>query len=167
MYKWVCQLNQLDESAGRTSWTDQLDVTAGPTSSFYLKPWPVCIFEDFPFSLYIVAASESDEGLVWITNEKFDYFGSILSKVSLSEKRYLQLRSIYPNIFNTLKVSPMFIIQTRCNWEELHNYSWFLILTSFHLDFIFLIKPFMIYIFYIKQIVIMGSVRNLSQKGWW
>ena len=50
--------------AGRTSWTDQLDRPAGRTSSFYLKPWPVRIFEGFPFSLYIVAASESDEGLV-------------------------------------------------------------------------------------------------------
>ena len=50
--------------AGRTSETDQLDGPAGRTSSFYLKPWPVRIFEDFPFSLYIVAASESDEGLV-------------------------------------------------------------------------------------------------------
>ena len=45
---------------------DQLDGPAGRTSSFYLKPWPVCIFEDFPFSLYIVAASESDEGLVYL-----------------------------------------------------------------------------------------------------
>ena len=44
---------------------DQLDRPAGQTSSFYLKPWPVCIFEDFPFRLYIVAASESDEGLVF------------------------------------------------------------------------------------------------------
>merc|ERR1719347_85675 len=56
--------DQLDGPAGRTSWTDQLDGPAGQTSSFYLKPWPVCIFKDFPFSLYIVAASESDEGLV-------------------------------------------------------------------------------------------------------
>ena len=57
--------DQLDGPAGRTSWTDQLDGPAGQTSSFYLKPWPVRIFEDFPFSLYIVAASESDEGLVF------------------------------------------------------------------------------------------------------
>ena len=77
MCKWVCQsdhldrpagrtswTDQLDRPAGRTSWTDQLDRPAGRTSSFYLKPWPVRIFEDFPFSLYIVAASESDEGLV-------------------------------------------------------------------------------------------------------
>ena len=56
--------DQLYRPAGRTSWTDQLDRSAGQTSSFYLKPWPVRIFEDFPFSLYIVAASESDEGLV-------------------------------------------------------------------------------------------------------
>ena len=37
---------------------------------FYLKPWPVSIFEDFPFSLYNVAASESDEGLVFIFDRK-------------------------------------------------------------------------------------------------
>ena len=34
------------------------------TTSFYLKPWPVRLFEDWHLSLYIVAASESDEGLV-------------------------------------------------------------------------------------------------------
>ena len=48
--------------AGQTSWTDQVDRPAGRTSSFYLKPWPV------PFSLNIVAASESDEGLVYFKN---------------------------------------------------------------------------------------------------
>ena len=58
-------MDQLDGPAGWTSWTDQLNGPAGQTSSLYLKPWPVRIFEDFPFSLYIVAASESDEGLVW------------------------------------------------------------------------------------------------------
>ena len=57
-------MDQMDRSAGRTSWMDQLDGRAGQTSSFYLKPWPFRIFEDYPFSLYIVAASESDEGLV-------------------------------------------------------------------------------------------------------
>ena len=56
--------NQLNRPAERTSWTDKLDRPAGRTSYFYLKPWPVRIFKDFPFSLYIVAASESDEGLV-------------------------------------------------------------------------------------------------------
>ena len=60
--------HQLDRAGGQTSWTDQLDGSAGRTSwtdqLFYLKPWPVHIFEDFLFSLYIVAASESDEGLV-------------------------------------------------------------------------------------------------------
>ena len=35
-----------------------------PCRAGYLKTWPVCIFKDFPFSLYIVAASESNEGLV-------------------------------------------------------------------------------------------------------
>ena len=54
---WTSWMDQLDGPAGQTSWTDQF---------FYLKSWPVCIFEDFPFSLYIVAASESDEGLVFI-----------------------------------------------------------------------------------------------------
>ena len=58
---WTDQLNRPAEG---TSWIDQLDRPAGRTSSFYLKPWPVRIFENFPFSLYIVAASESDEGLV-------------------------------------------------------------------------------------------------------
>ena len=60
--------DQLDRPAGQTSWTDQLDRPAGRISLFYLKPWPVRLFEDFPFSLYIVAASESDEGLVSIRN---------------------------------------------------------------------------------------------------
>ena len=50
---------------------DQLDGPAGQTSSFYLKPWPVRIFEDFTFSLYIVAASESDEGLVFFAGSCF------------------------------------------------------------------------------------------------
>ena len=53
---------------GKTlSWTDQLDRQAGWTNHFDLKPWPVHvhIFEDFPFSLYFVAASEFDKGLVY------------------------------------------------------------------------------------------------------
>ena len=57
--------DQLDRPAAQTSCMDQLDGPARQTSSFYLKPRPVRIFEDFPFSLYIVAASESDEGLVF------------------------------------------------------------------------------------------------------
>ena len=61
-------MNQLDGPAGQTSWMDMLDGPvyrpAGQTNYFYLKPLPVRIFEDFPFSLYIVAASESDKGLV-------------------------------------------------------------------------------------------------------
>ena len=65
-------MDKLDRPAGRTSWTDQLDRPAGQTSSFYLKPWPVRIFEDLPFSLYIVAASESDKGLV-ISNSAVDF----------------------------------------------------------------------------------------------
>ena len=50
--------------AGGTGWTDQLDGPAGQIISFDLKPWPVRLFKEFPFSLYIVAASESDEGIV-------------------------------------------------------------------------------------------------------
>ena len=46
------------------------DRPAGRTSSVYLKPWPVCIFKDLCFSLYIVAASESDEGLVYIMSNR-------------------------------------------------------------------------------------------------
>ena len=61
---WTSWTDQLDGPDGRTRWTDQLDRPAGRTSSFYLKPWPVRIFEDCPFSLYIVATSESDECLV-------------------------------------------------------------------------------------------------------
>ena len=60
---------QLDRPVGQISWTGQLygpaDSPAGQTSSSYLKPWPVRIFKNFPFSLYIVAACESDEGLVF------------------------------------------------------------------------------------------------------
>ena len=55
--------DQMDRPAGWTSCTDQLDRPAGRTSSLCLKPWPIRIFEDWPFSLYIVAASESNEGL--------------------------------------------------------------------------------------------------------
>ena len=40
------------------------DRPAGRTSSLYLKPWPVRTFKDWHLRLYIVAASESDEGLV-------------------------------------------------------------------------------------------------------
>ena len=40
------------------------DRPAGRTSSLYLKPWPVRTFKDWHLSLYIVAASESDEGLI-------------------------------------------------------------------------------------------------------
>ena len=55
--------DQLNGPAGRTSWTDQLDRPAGRTSSLFLKPWPVRIFKDFPFSLYTVSASESGKRL--------------------------------------------------------------------------------------------------------
>ena len=69
----------LDRPVVRTSWTDQLDRSSGRTSSLYLKPWPVRIFEDSPFSLYIVAASESDEGLV-----VFDSFGKLCNFMHMS-----------------------------------------------------------------------------------
>ena len=65
MTSWT---DQLDGPAGRTSWTDQFDGPAGRISradQFSLKPWPVHIFEDWPFSLYIVAACKSDESLVY------------------------------------------------------------------------------------------------------
>ena len=63
-HKYITLLVGMDGPVEQTSWTDQF---------FYLKLWPVCIFEDFPFSLYIVAAAESDEGLVKkkITNQFF------------------------------------------------------------------------------------------------
>ena len=48
-----------DKPARWISYSDQLVGSAG-----HLKPKPVRIFEDSPVSLYIVAASESDEGLV-------------------------------------------------------------------------------------------------------
>ena len=57
--RWIRYMDQLDGSAGHTSWTDQLDEPAGRTSwedqqegpagrnsSLYLKPWPVRIFGD-------------------------------------------------------------------------------------------------------------------------
>ena len=39
--------------------------SAGRISYLYLKPWPVRLFKDWPFSFYIVAAFKSDEGLVF------------------------------------------------------------------------------------------------------
>ena len=60
----ISYMDQLHGSARWISWTDQLDGPAGWTSSLFLKPWPVCIFEDWLFSLYIVALFESDESFV-------------------------------------------------------------------------------------------------------
>ena len=57
--------NQQDGSARRISLTSVLERPAGWTSSLYLNPFPVRIFEDWPFSLYIVASPESDERLVF------------------------------------------------------------------------------------------------------
>ena len=45
----------------------------------YLKTWPVCNFENWPFSVYVVEASESYEGLV--SSE-----GTVASSVSSSYK---------------------------------------------------------------------------------
>ena len=56
--------NQLDRSARWISFTDQLDRSARRITSLFLKLWPVRMFEDGPISLYNVAASESDDGLV-------------------------------------------------------------------------------------------------------
>ena len=41
--------------------------TAQTPMSVYLKPWPVCLFEDLPFSLHIVTASKSDKGILLFT----------------------------------------------------------------------------------------------------
>jgi len=72
---WTDQLDgSAGWSAGQISWTDQLDGSAGRISSLYLKPWPVRIFEDSLFSLYIVAASESDEGLVYLSITCSEFF---------------------------------------------------------------------------------------------
>ena len=60
----ISWMDKLNKPAEWTSWIDQLNSPAGRTSSFYLKFWPICIFKDFPFSLYIVVASEPDKGLV-------------------------------------------------------------------------------------------------------
>ena len=103
------QTDQLDRPTGRTSWTNQLnrpaertsqtyllDRSAGRTSSFYLKPWPVRIFEDFPFSLYIVAASESDEGLVFII------FGNIFLLQCLDHLEGKDLKRVVFRLLGTL-----------------------------------------------------------------
>ena len=63
-------MDQLHGPAGQTRWTDRLDRPAGRTIYLYLKPWPVRIFKEWPFSVYIVAASESDEGLYIFLTEK-------------------------------------------------------------------------------------------------
>ena len=48
----------------------------------YLKPWPVRIFEDWPFSSYIVAASESDEGLVMHNTVDIRDYGKLVAVCS-------------------------------------------------------------------------------------
>ena len=84
--------NQLDRPAKQTSWTDQLYRPAGWISSFYLKPTSARIFKDFALSLYIVAASESDEGLVFVRyvgHQKiiWDYKGGKWVLLTLTHKR--------------------------------------------------------------------------------
>ena len=59
--------------------------------SLYLKPWTVRIFEDWPFSMYIVAASESDEGLVFLLK------ASLIQSCKKSISWYLGY--IYVNFF--------------------------------------------------------------------
>ena len=68
--------DQLDRQAGQTSWTDQLNGPGGCTSSFHLKPWPVCIFEDFPFSLYIVQLPSPTKAL-FLLHSLFNDFEEI------------------------------------------------------------------------------------------
>ena len=63
---WTSWTDQLDGPAGWSSWTDQLDGPAGQTRwTDQLNRPAERIFEDFRFSLYTVAASESNEGLVF------------------------------------------------------------------------------------------------------
>ena len=50
--RWISNMEQLYVSVGWTSWTDQFSLLEALASSHR------------PFSLYIVSASESDEGLV-------------------------------------------------------------------------------------------------------
>ena len=71
--------DQLDGSAGWTSWKDQLDVSAKRISSLYLKPWPVRTFKDWPFSFYIVTASESDKGLIIVPLQLHCFFLIVFS----------------------------------------------------------------------------------------
>ena len=63
-------MDKLDEPAGQTSWTDQLDGPAGQTTwtdqFFLFEALTSLLIQRFSFSLYIVAASESDKGLVII-----------------------------------------------------------------------------------------------------
>ena len=93
---WTDQLNGL---AGRTSWTDklgwidQLDRPVGWTSYFYLKPWPVRIFKDWTFSLYIVAASMSVKDLVYLSILFYSRILNMCKKVKLNTwKIYWDMR---------------------------------------------------------------------------
>ena len=110
--------DQLDGSAGQTSWTDQLDRPAGRTSwTDQLDgpwPWPVRIFEDFRFSLFIVAASESNEVLVlllisWLERSfKGTSLASILwNFMTLVTLVYFYLRKAAQELMVSLSVCAM------------------------------------------------------------
>ena len=99
--------DQLDGPAGWTSWTDQLEEPAWRTSSLYLKPWPVCIFEDWPFSLYFVAASESDEGLVYIFLAFFDI--DFFCIFSISDEKIRNVTSLTHFWKNSLILRKLYI----------------------------------------------------------
>ena len=60
-----------------------------------MKPWPVRIFEDFPFSVYIVAASESEEGLVWNCN----MFYIVLNQNSFGANWLFEIKKFWPKFF--------------------------------------------------------------------
>ena len=65
----MCKMQYVNGLAGLTSWTDQLDRPAGQTSwtdlFFLFEALASSHIRRFSFSLYFVAASESEEGLVF------------------------------------------------------------------------------------------------------
>ena len=69
------------------------------TTLQHLKPWPVHIFDDWPFSLYIVTASESDEGLVSIRTSK-----------NVLRLRYSQLLDIWALFSWTFEHCSVFLV---------------------------------------------------------
>ena len=98
--------DQLDGQAGRTSWTDQLDGPAGRISlTDQISLFAVCIFKDSPFSLYIVAASKSDEGLFSLKMKSCDKFTFGLPKLawSIGFQENTRNKDLYTKIANKLK----------------------------------------------------------------